>query len=216
MCACVCAQLCPIPCDPMNYRLPGSSVHRIFQGRILKWVAISSSRGFSQSRDGTCVSCIGRQIPYHWGTWEDQYTHTHAHTRVLSHFSCVQLCAILWTVACQSPLYMGFSRQEYWREWISIPFSRGSSLTQELNLCLLHLLHWQMGSSSLALPRKPQREREREYMCIIYIICIYMHIYKHKETYVHIYPHFIFKLHSYRLKKTTILIWFFNLHISNT
>ena len=32
---------------------------------------------------------------------------------VLSHFSHVQLCAALWTVACQAPLSMGFSRQEY-------------------------------------------------------------------------------------------------------
>ena len=31
---------------------------------------------------------------------------------VLSHFSHVQLCATLWTVACQAPLSMGFSRQE--------------------------------------------------------------------------------------------------------
>ena len=33
---------------------------------------------------------------------------------MLSHFSCVQLFATLWTVACQAPLSMGFSRQEYW------------------------------------------------------------------------------------------------------
>ena len=33
---------------------------------------------------------------------------------VLSCLSCVQLSAILWTVACQAPLSMGFSRQEYW------------------------------------------------------------------------------------------------------
>ena len=33
---------------------------------------------------------------------------------VLSHFSCVWLCVILWTVAHQSPLSMGFSRQEHW------------------------------------------------------------------------------------------------------
>ena len=32
---------------------------------------------------------------------------------VLSHFSCVQLCSNPWTVACQIPLSMGFSRQEY-------------------------------------------------------------------------------------------------------
>ena len=33
---------------------------------------------------------------------------------VLSHLSCVQLFATLWTVAHQAPLSMGFSRQEYW------------------------------------------------------------------------------------------------------
>ena len=43
-------------CDPMAYSLPGSSVHRIFQARILVCVAVSSSRGSSQSRDQTCVS----------------------------------------------------------------------------------------------------------------------------------------------------------------
>ena len=110
------------------------------------------------------------------------HTHTHTHTRMLSRFSCVQLCATLWTIACQSPLYMGFSRQEYWREWISMPSSRGSSLTQELNLCLLHLLHWQVGSS-LAPPGKwqgssslaPPREKGGGGGCI----CIYMYLYTH-------------------------------------
>ena len=33
---------------------------------------------------------------------------------VLSRFSCVQLFATLWTIACQAPLSMGFSRQVYW------------------------------------------------------------------------------------------------------
>ena len=36
------------------------------------------------------------------------------HACVLSHLSHVQLCVSLWTVACQAPLFMGFSRQEYW------------------------------------------------------------------------------------------------------
>ena len=35
---------------------------------------------------------------------------------MLSHFSRVQLFATPWTVACQAPLSMGFSRQEYWNE----------------------------------------------------------------------------------------------------
>ena len=37
----VCAQSCLTLCDPMNCSPPGSSVHRIFQARILEWVAIS-------------------------------------------------------------------------------------------------------------------------------------------------------------------------------
>ena len=39
---------------------PASSVHGIIPARILEWVAISSASGSSQSRDQTCVSCIGR------------------------------------------------------------------------------------------------------------------------------------------------------------
>ena len=49
---------------------PDSSVHGIFQARILEWVAISSSRGSSQPRDWIWVSCIGRLILYHPATWE--------------------------------------------------------------------------------------------------------------------------------------------------
>ena len=51
-------QLCPTLCDPMSCSLPGSSVHRILQARILQGVAISFSRGSSQPRDQTQVSCI--------------------------------------------------------------------------------------------------------------------------------------------------------------
>ena len=43
------AQSCPTLCDPVDCSPPGSSVHGIFQARILEWVAISSSRGSSQS-----------------------------------------------------------------------------------------------------------------------------------------------------------------------
>ena len=51
------AQLCPTLLDPMDCSLPGS-IHRIFQARILQWVAISFSRVSSQPRDQTLVSCI--------------------------------------------------------------------------------------------------------------------------------------------------------------
>ena len=38
---CVCALLCLTLCNPMNCSLPGSSIHGIFQARILEWVVIS-------------------------------------------------------------------------------------------------------------------------------------------------------------------------------
>ena len=49
---------------------PGSSVHGIAQVRVLEWVAISFSRGTSRPRDGTCISCTGTWILYHWATRE--------------------------------------------------------------------------------------------------------------------------------------------------
>ena len=52
------AQLCPTLCDPMDCSLQHSSVHRIFQARVLEWVAIFFSRGSSQPRDRTWVSHI--------------------------------------------------------------------------------------------------------------------------------------------------------------
>ena len=42
---------------PMDCSPPGSSVHGILQARILEWVAIPLSRGSSQPKDQTCVSC---------------------------------------------------------------------------------------------------------------------------------------------------------------
>ena len=41
---CVCVQSCPTLCNPVDGSPPGSSVHEIFQVRILEWVAISFSR----------------------------------------------------------------------------------------------------------------------------------------------------------------------------
>ena len=45
-------------CNPMDCSPPGSSVHGISQARILQWVVISFSRGYSQSRDVICISTV--------------------------------------------------------------------------------------------------------------------------------------------------------------
>ena len=53
-------QSCPTLCDLMDCSLPGSTVHGIPQARILEWIAMASSRGYSPPRDQTHISCIGR------------------------------------------------------------------------------------------------------------------------------------------------------------
>ena len=52
------AQSCLTLCHPMDCSLQGSSVHGIFQARVLEWVVISFSRGSSPPRDQTRVSRI--------------------------------------------------------------------------------------------------------------------------------------------------------------
>ena len=61
VCVCVCtlvAQSHLTLCNLMDCSPPGSSVHGILQARILEWVVIPFSRGSSQPRDRTRVSCI--------------------------------------------------------------------------------------------------------------------------------------------------------------
>ena len=69
-------QSCPTLCNPVDCSLPGSSVHGIFQVRILEWVAISFSRGSSQPRDRTQV--LGRLFIV-WATRETLYICIYGH-----------------------------------------------------------------------------------------------------------------------------------------
>ena len=77
-----------------------------------------------------------------------------AHTHVLSRFSHIQLFATLWTVACQSPLSMGFSRQEYW-SGLPCPPPGESSQPRDWTCVSYHPLHWQVGSLLLVPSGKP-------------------------------------------------------------
>ena len=72
----------------------------------------------------------------------------------LNHFSCVQLCVTPWTVACQAPLSMEFSRQE---EWSGLPCPPAGDLANSgiETSSLTSNLHWQVGSLPLAPPGKP-------------------------------------------------------------
>ena len=80
VCVCMCAQSCLTLCDSRDGSPPGSSVHGIFQARVLEWVATSYSRRSSQPRDRThvsCISCTGRWVLYHWATWGNPYIDPH-------------------------------------------------------------------------------------------------------------------------------------------
>ena len=71
------AQLCLTLCDPMDCSLPRTSVRGIFQARVLEWVALSFSRGSSQPRDWTWVSCIVGRCFTIWVTREVLETQIH-------------------------------------------------------------------------------------------------------------------------------------------
>ena len=72
------------------------------------------------------------------------------HACMLSHFNRVQLFATLWTIANQTPLSMGFSRQEHWS---GLPcFLPGELPDSGMESHLLCLLYWQAGSLPLTLP----------------------------------------------------------------
>ena len=64
--SCSVTQSCPTLCNPMDCSLPGSSVHGIFQARMLEWIAIPFSRGSSQPRDWTQISYIAGRFFIIW------------------------------------------------------------------------------------------------------------------------------------------------------
>ena len=80
---------------------------------------------------------------------------------MLSHFSHVQLFATLWTVVCQAPLPMGFSRQEYWRglpcpppgdlpdPWIKTASLMSPALQASLQQLYSEQFYWHQFSNSI-------------------------------------------------------------------
>ena len=99
-------QSCLTLCDSMDYSSPGSSAHGFLQARILEWVVIPFSRRFSLLRDWTRVSCIVSRL---FTIWTTCYF-----APVCKVLSVISNSATLWTIARQTPLPTGFSRQEYW------------------------------------------------------------------------------------------------------
>ena len=105
---CVCAISCvQLFVNPLDCTLPASSVHGIFQAKILEWVAISSSRGSSliQKRN-PCLLCL-----LFWQAYSLPLCHMGSPMCgcILSH---VQLFVTPWPIACPTPLCKELPRQE--------------------------------------------------------------------------------------------------------
>ena len=86
------AQLCPTLRDPMDYSLPGSSIHGIFQARVLEWGAIAFSDGTTSgaqsfwSQDPSVVLEAPKELLFTWGLSIDSYmgyTYWHLSTYLL-------------------------------------------------------------------------------------------------------------------------------------
>ena len=112
----------------MNCSLPGSSVHGIFQARVLEWGAIAFSNPINAAAAAKSLqSCptlcnpidqappsLGFSRQEHWsGLPFPSPMHEREKVKVKS-LSHVRLLVTPWTAAHQAPLSMGFSRQEYW------------------------------------------------------------------------------------------------------
>ena len=123
------AQLCPTPSDRMDCSLPDSSVHGIFQARVLEWAAIA----FSKNMLLLLLSCsvVSNSVRPHRQQptrllcpWDSPGKNTGVGCHFLLQcmkvkrkvklLSRARLLATPWTAAYQAPLSMGFSRQEYW------------------------------------------------------------------------------------------------------
>ena len=80
-------------CDLVVCNPPASSVHGILQARVIEWVAIPFSRGSSQPRDWTQVSCIAGRFFTIWATREAQCS-----LRGPQHLQCYpSLCLVFIT-----------------------------------------------------------------------------------------------------------------------
>ena len=113
----------PTLCNPVYCSWPGSTVHGIFQARILEWVEMSSSRRSSWSMDWTTVSRLLHGQAGSWAlaiTWEVYICiYLYLYLYLLLVFSpsvASDSFTTPWTETHQA-LSMGLPRQEYWSEW---------------------------------------------------------------------------------------------------
>ena len=100
------------------------------------------------------VHGVTKSLTHDWSdlAWTQEIIYLDYWAFCVQSLSPVGLFATLWTVACQVPLSMEFSRQKYWS---GLPFPPLGDLSdQGSNPCLLCLPHWQVSSLALMPPGK--------------------------------------------------------------
>ena len=118
-CSCSVTQSCPILGNLTDCTLPGSSAHGISQSRLLQWVVIPFSRGSSQSRDQTWVSCIAGWffLPYIIHIICLHYQNKVPHIRWFTRF----VFSILDDISQRSRCWFCLSSLSWVCKWLSIP-----------------------------------------------------------------------------------------------
>ena len=114
-------QSCLTLFDPMDCSPPGSSIHGIFQARILEWVAVSFSRGSFPLRDRTRASCIAGRCFTVWATGEAWVSGSPS---LMFHKA---LCIVMSTSS------VGFSSQS--PGYACHPFRLQNSITSHMSNC---------------------------------------------------------------------------------
>ena len=141
-------QSCPTLRNPTDCSPPGSSVHGIFQAKILKWVAISSSRWSSPPKDQTCVPCIScidrRILLYHWVIlcWRQ------LRNRGIEEFSALPLSAkkqginfSLWKAASVQSSEPGRDKWYHWRQEINMEVGLHKQALPKSSFSAIGFLH---------------------------------------------------------------------------
>ena len=117
-------QSCPTLCDPIDGSPPGSSIHGIFQARLLEWSATwEAPKRVCESHSVVSDSLRPHRrqptrLPRSWDS-PGKNPGVGCHfllqcMKVKSESEVAQSCPTPWTTAYQAPPSMGFSRQEYW------------------------------------------------------------------------------------------------------
>ena len=135
VCVCVCevAQSCPILCNPMDYSLPGSSTHGIFQARVLEWVAIFFSREIFLTQGSNPGLLYCRQMLYRLSHQGIPYA-----TKREVNFHAIQ-----WTILVLNIHYnssFGFLKDVLESRYMSLKIN---------GMCVLGTDRWSAGKRSL-------------------------------------------------------------------